>query len=117
MAEGAELTKGLAVSKLRMDPVKKVETLLELPGDLIAHDPDELKNWLLAAFAARQPTILSGRNVTRIGTAALQLLVAFRRDAAAQGMTVELRDASQPLLDAVACLGLTQAVGLAAPTA
>ena len=96
-----------------MDPVGRVETLLELPADLIASDPEALKQTLLGALAARHPTVLSGLNVTRIGTAALQLLVAFRRDSVAQGSTVELRDASKPLLDALTSLRLAEAVGLA----
>ena len=95
-------------------PLKAEETFLELPSDLIGQDPEDFRQSLLSALTSLQSVTLSGRNVSRIGTSALQLLVAFRRDAAALGVSVELKDPSQPLLDTLVTLGLAEAVGLVA---
>jgi len=87
--------------------------LLELPDDLIAEDPEGFKQWLLAAVATRLPTAFDGSNVTRVGTAALQLLVAFRHACQSLGVTCEIRDASQSLTDTLSCLGLENELPLA----
>lgn len=80
--------------------------LLELPSDLMTEEPEAFKQWLLVAVAARRSTVVSGKGVTRIGTAALQLLVAFRRECLTNGVSFELREPSRPLLEAIACTGL-----------
>ncbi|MET0792643.1 MAG: STAS domain-containing protein [Polyangiaceae bacterium] len=95
-----------------MGPQEQIGNFLELPADLITEDPESFKQWLLAALVAHSPTILTGRNVTRVGTAALQLLVAFRRQCEVQAVQYELRDASPALRDTLACLGLAHEVGL-----
>jgi len=84
----------------------QVWNVLALPSDLITEDPESLKQWLLAALAARRSIALEGGGVTRVGTAALQLLVAFRRECQTLGLACELRDASQALRDTLSCLNL-----------
>jgi len=87
--------------------------LLELPADLIGEDPETFKQWLLVALAAQRPTtVLSGKYVTRIGTASLQLLVAFRKECDVRAIRFELRDASRALLESLACAGLERELGL-----
>jgi len=95
-----------------MDIEPQKSSFLELPSDLICEDPEVLKQWLVSALSAARPAIISGRLVTRVGTAALQLLVAFRRECTARVMQVEIRDASPSLLDTVACAGLSEELGL-----
>jgi anti-anti-sigma regulatory factor len=89
-----------------MNAHEEIWNMLELPSDLTAEDPDSLKQWLLAALVAQRACALSGQNVTRIGTPAIQLLIAFRRECEAQGLRCELRDASPALRDALVCVGL-----------
>ena len=93
---------------------RETSNFLELPADLITEDPELFKQWLLAALAAQRPTILSGKAVARLGTAALQLLVAFYRECQARSIQCELRDASPALAETLACVGLDRELGLTA---
>ena len=83
---------------------------LELPSDLICEDTEALKQSFLSALAQQQPITLSARAVTRVGTAALQLLVALRRECDLRAIPFELRNPSRPLLEALACTGLSNAL-------
>jgi len=74
-----------------------------------------------ALLALLQDLLLPGAHlnldaaaVTRVGTPGLQLLLAARRTAAAQGSTVALVAPSSCLRDAIAELGLEAAFGFAA---
>ena len=95
-----------------MSQAPDTSNILELPSDLINEDMDSFKQSLLVALAAQRPTALSGKYVTRVGTAALQLLVAFRKECVAREIRFELREASRPLLETVACAGLEGELGL-----
>lgn len=83
---------------------------LELPSDLICEDFEAFKQWLLLALAREQPVTLCGRTVTRVGTSALQLMLALRRECDARAIPFELREPSRALLDTLACMGLTDAL-------
>lgn len=81
-------------------------TVLELESDLIALDPETLKQTLLASLVPGRSVLLVAANVARVGTAALQLLLAFLREADQKGLEVDLRDSSRALRDAVVTAGL-----------
>ena len=83
-------------------------TVLELASDLIGTDPEVLKQALLAALVRGQPVVLAGANVSRAGTAALQLLLAFVREAQSRQLNVALRAPSTALCAALATVGLTR---------
>ena len=85
---------------------------LALPEDLIAIDPEALKQLLLGALASDRDLSLSGKAVTRVGTAALQLLLAFRRQGAERDLELSLSEPSPALLDGIRCLGLETALGV-----
>lgn len=93
-----------------MNSRNEASNWLELPSDLICEDGEAFKQWLLLALAREQPVTLCGRAVTRVGTAALQLLVAFRRACDERAVSFELREPSRALLDTLACTGLTDAL-------
>ncbi|MDE2247668.1 MAG: STAS domain-containing protein [Pseudomonadota bacterium] len=72
-----------------------------------------LKEVLLAALAL--PAVaLDGRRVERADTAALQLLALFRRELVGNGGSLSWLGASEPLIEAVGLLGLTQTLELPA---
>lgn len=77
-----------------------------LPEDSMSTDLDALKQALLGALDSGQPVVVVGSEVSRAGTAVLQLLLAFVRQIADRGGSVELREPSKPLSDALATLGL-----------
>ena len=91
--------------------------LLELPADLINQDSEGFKQWLLEGLVAGRPLVMSGKHVTRIGAAALQLLVAFRRECAIRDIGFELSAPSRVLLDVLAQTGLSHELGSSAPVA
>lgn len=78
---------------------------LALPDDLVAQEPEALRQKFLVALALQRPLDVDARSVTRVGTAALQLLLALFRDAAARGLAVRLRS-SGALNDALGCTAL-----------
>ena len=103
------------VSKTIMS-IDETAKLLELPADLVGEDPDVLKQRLLSALAAQSSMLVSGKAVTRVGTAALQLLVAFRRECETRALPFELRDPSPALLETLACVGLGDELGVPGST-
>lgn len=81
-------------------------TLLVLPSDFLGCDAEALRQELLSALVRARPIELDGQAVTRAGTASLQLLVAFFREAAQREVPARLRTPSRALLDAMHVLGL-----------
>jgi len=72
----------------------------------------ELHSLLVQVLAAKQPVVLEGAEVTRVDTAALQVLGAFFQDARAQGISVSWQTPSDALKRSAALLGLTGLLGL-----
>jgi anti-anti-sigma regulatory factor len=87
-------------------------TTVELESDLIGQDPEALKQAFLAALVPGHAIVVQAAAVSRAGTATLQLLLAFLRDARAKGLAFEVRDASPALRDAASAAGLTADLGL-----
>lgn len=87
-------------------PTTSDATLIHLPGDLIGCDVEALRQALLGALVRAQPVTLNGADVSRAGTAALQVLLAFVRDAQLRKIPVSLVDPAPALLDALRHLGL-----------
>lgn len=67
----------------------------------------ELHALLVQILAARQPVVLEGAEVTRVDTAALQVLSAFFQDARAQGISVCWQAPSETLRRSAALLDLS----------
>jgi len=86
-------------------PIDKA-TLVSLPGDLVNCDVEVLRQALLSALVRPQAIDLHGAEVTRAGTASLQLLLSFLREAKQKQIEARLLEPSAPLLDALRCLGL-----------
>jgi ABC-type transporter Mla MlaB component len=93
----------------------KADGRVALPADCRIADLATVKAALEAALSA-PAAVLDGGMVERVDTAALQLLAVFRREAAARGVAVEWRGASDVLRDGAARLGLTQTLELLAAT-
>lgn len=89
-----------------MSEPNEASTIVDLESDLIGQDPEALKQQLLAALVPGRAVLVQAGDVARAGTAALQLLVAFVRDAQAKGIAVSICDASPALRDAVVVSGL-----------
>ena len=98
-----------------MDNDSEISNSFELPSDLINEDPEALKQWLLTALVAGRPAVLSGKRVSRVGTAALQLLIAFRKECDVRAIPCELREPSRALLEALDCTGLAVHLGVSTP--
>jgi anti-anti-sigma regulatory factor len=79
---------------------------LELPPDLIVHEPDELRQELLGALASGGSVVLDARETHRVGIVGLQLLLAFLREAHQKGMPVKLTGARHELREALRSTGL-----------
>lgn len=88
---------------------------LALPADCRIAALPALKDALLAALGEGAVT-LDGRHVERTDTAALQLLLLFRRELALRGANLSWLGASSALLEAAGLLGLTQTLELPAAT-
>jgi len=85
-----------------------------LPAELGIETARELYA-LLAPYAAyRERVTLELPQVSRLHTAAFQVLAAFVRSRTAIGCATEWRDPPRPLIDAAARLGLAAALGLPA---
>lgn len=82
------------------------DNIVTLPEELLGEEPEALKQALLAVLVRGQPAILDGARVHRVGTAALQVLLAFLRDCSNKSLAVQLRAPSRALLDAFECTGL-----------
>jgi anti-anti-sigma regulatory factor len=72
----------------------------------------ELHSLLVQVLAAKQPVVLEGAQVTRVDTAALQVLGAFFQDARAQEISVRWDKPSEALGRSAALLGLTELLDL-----
>lgn len=86
---------------------------LTLPADCRIAALPALKDALLAVLGESAVT-LDGRQVERTDTAALQLLLLFRRELALRGANLSWFGASEALLEAASLLGLTQTLELPA---
>jgi phospholipid transport system transporter-binding protein len=84
-----------------------------LPADFRLAALDEVKASLLEALEAPSAQ-LDGGAVERVDTAALQLLVAYRRAAAARGQQPAWQAVSAVMREAAGVLGLQQALELPA---
>ncbi len=84
-----------------------------LPADCRIAALPSLRDELLTALG-RPAVALDGRQVERADTAALQLLVLFRRELVASGGSLSWLGASHALSEAVSLLGLTQTLELPA---
>ena len=87
--------------------------LVVLPADCRMAAQAALKEELLGALKAGA-IVLDGARVERTDTAALQLLVVFRRELDKCGGTLNWRGASDALNEAAGVLGLTQILELPA---
>ncbi|WP_430391022.1 STAS domain-containing protein [Dyella sp. 20L07] len=87
--------------------------IIALPADFRLAGLDEIKASLIEAFEV--PAVqLDGAGVERVDTAALQLLVAFRREATARGQSPAWLGVSTAIREAAGVLGLAQALELPA---
>jgi len=81
---------------------------LELPPDLIVHEPDELRQELLTALATGRNVVIDVRETHRVGIVGLQLLLAFFREARENGVDAKLSGVRKELAEALRCTGLDQ---------
>lgn len=88
--------------------------VIALPADFRLGSVADVKAELMEAFDAPAAQ-LDGADVERVDTAALQLLVAFRREATARGQSPAWLAVSDVMRDAAGVLGLAQALELPAP--
>lgn len=88
--------------------------VVALPADFRLAELAAVKAELIEAFDA--PVVqIDGAAVERVDTAALQLLVVFRRESVARGQTSAWQGASAVMRDAAGLLGLAQVLELPAP--
>ncbi|RYZ01634.1 MAG: STAS domain-containing protein [Myxococcales bacterium] len=86
---------------------------IELPPDLIVHEPEPLRQELLDALASGGRVALDASEVHRVGVVALQLLLAFVREARQSGVGVEIFGVRKELVEALRCTGLDRDPDLA----
>jgi phospholipid transport system transporter-binding protein len=86
---------------------------VRLPADCRMATQAELKAELLGALEANA-IVLDGGQVERVDTAALQLLLLFRRELDARGGMLVWHGASDALNEAAGLLGLAQSLNLPA---
>jgi ABC-type transporter Mla MlaB component len=100
-------------SKANSTAAENARRRVVLPADCRIADLPAVKAELQAALAAAGAEV-DAAAVERVDTAALQLLAAFRRDAAAQGQAVAWLGVSGALRDAAVLLGLEHTLELPA---
>ncbi|MFC4528032.1 STAS domain-containing protein [Dyella halodurans] len=88
--------------------------VIALPPDFRLAELAAVKAELLEALEAPAVNI-DGAAVERVDTAALQLLVAFRRESTARGQSPAWHGVSTVMRDAASLLGLAQVLELPAP--
>jgi phospholipid transport system transporter-binding protein len=93
----------------------KTAASVQLPADCRMAAQAALKAELLGALNA-SAIVLDGGQVERVDTAALQLLVVFRRELDARGGTLAWQGTSSALSEAAGLLGLAQLLNLPAAT-
>ncbi|MDI3262121.1 STAS domain-containing protein [Aerosticca soli] len=101
------------VARQHVEGTVREAVVIGLPADCRMAALGPLLRELVQALDA-PATVLDGRAVERVDTAALQLLLLFRREAAARRHAVRWLGASQVLRDAAGVLGLAQALDLPA---
>lgn len=102
-----------ARSDIGSSPATSRNALLALPVDCRIAALPALKDSLLGVLGEGVIT-LDGSQVERTDTAALQLLLLFRRELAGRDAKLSWLGASDALLEAAALLGLTQILELPA---
>ncbi|TJY62831.1 STAS domain-containing protein [Sinimarinibacterium sp. CAU 1509] len=85
---------------------------VKLPADLGIESARELQQRLSATLDDSAPLILDAHEVTRVHTAALQLLGMFFRDRRAAGYRTQWRRPSAALCDSAGLLGMTNLLEL-----
>lgn len=85
---------------------------LELPSQCLLPDAQAMSRVLLDALKTGESIEVDGHAVTRIGTAALQLLWLARRDVTEQAHEWQWTATSEPLRRAARQLFMTDALGL-----
>lgn len=89
------------------DPSEMTPQLIPCEESLDITTAAELHALLMQVLASKQPVVLEGAAVTRVDTAALQVLSAFFQDARAQGISVQWKEPSEALRRSAALLDLT----------
>ena len=106
-----EQAMGKATAQRKGDSEARV---VALPADFRLAELADVKAALIEAFDA--PVVhIDGAGVERVDTAALQLLVVFRREAAVRGQSSAWQGVSAVMRDAAALLGVAQVLELPAP--
>ena len=95
-------------------PAADVAAVVVLPADCRIAAQAALKAELLGALEKGASVTLDGSQVERADTAALQLLVLFRRELQARGGTLDWRGTSEAINEAAGLLGLAQILELPA---
>ncbi len=84
--------------------------VLTLAETLHVSEVQELYTALQSALAAGQVLQVDGGAVERADGASLQLLAAFSREAAANGLAINWRSRSDALVSSAACLGMEEVI-------
>lgn len=92
-------------------------TCIELVAELGISEAEALKTELIEALDSGRDICVRASNVRRIGTSALQLLIAFLREAQLNGHQVSWDGVSDALRDAARLSDLLTALGLDAQSA
>ena len=101
---------GSAAKKSNSDTPVADATAIVLEGSLDISGAGGLRERLARALDTQQPVVLDAANVERVDTAALQVLTAFFKDAAAQQHDVQWKTASAALCNAAGLLGLQESL-------
>lgn len=87
---------------------------IELGPELGVAEAEALRNELIEALDRECDVQIKAAGVNRIGTAALQVLLAFRRELLTRERKLRFVAPSRALLDATRDTGLTRALGIEA---
>ena len=79
---------------------------LELPPIVTVGEAERIAEALLERINAKEPIVIDGANVERIGLAGLQVLLAARSSASAAGLPFGIEACSDPLSDMANLAGL-----------
>ncbi|MBD8634358.1 STAS domain-containing protein [Stenotrophomonas sp. 169] len=88
---------------------------VDLGEDLGIESSTELKNRLAPLLAEAAPVVLDASRVSRIHTAAVQVLCAFVHDRRSAGRPTQFSGCTATFSDAARLLGVSQALGLDVP--
>jgi ABC-type transporter Mla MlaB component len=94
------------------DSLATSSPVVSLFSNSTVKDAAALQGTLLQVIDSPGTVAIDAKSVERIDTAVLQVLCAFIRDRAGRNLSVEWRDAPQPLLDAARLLGLEAVLAL-----